>query len=65
MFKKHNFSIDVEDKDEMKIFKNIRRFGIFRVAACVVVFPCIDVIAWILSTQIWGVDISATLKMNP
>jgi hypothetical protein len=32
----------------MKIFKNIRRYGIFRVPSHVVVFPCTDTIAWIL-----------------
>jgi hypothetical protein len=48
MFKKQNLSIDVEDQDELRIFKNIRRSGIFRVAARVVVFPCVDAITWIL-----------------
>jgi hypothetical protein len=40
MFKKKNFSIDVEDQDELKIFKNIKKYGIFRVASYAVVFPC-------------------------
>jgi len=44
MFKNKKFSTDVEDQDELKIFKNIRRYGIFRVASYVVVFPCIDAI---------------------
>jgi hypothetical protein len=30
MFKKKNFSTDVEDHDELKIFKNIRNSIIFR-----------------------------------
>jgi hypothetical protein len=37
-----------EDQDELKIFKNIRRYGIFRVVAHIFVFPCTDAITWIL-----------------
>jgi hypothetical protein len=48
MFKKQNFIIDAEDQDELRIFKNIRKYGIHRVAAHIAVFPCVDVIAWIL-----------------
>jgi hypothetical protein len=33
MFKKKNFLIDVEDQDELKVFKNIRKSRIHRVAA--------------------------------
>jgi hypothetical protein len=47
MFKKQNFTFDAEDKDEIKIFKNIRKYGIHRVAAHFVVFPCINVVSWI------------------
>jgi hypothetical protein len=36
--------IDVEDRDELKYFKNIRIFGIFRVVACVFMFPSADTI---------------------
>jgi hypothetical protein len=31
-----------------KVFKNIRKSGIFRVASHLVVFPCADAITWIL-----------------
>jgi hypothetical protein len=48
MLKKHNLSIDIEDQDELRIFNNIRRSGIFRVASHVVVFHCDDVITWIM-----------------
>jgi hypothetical protein len=48
MFKKKKNSIDVEDQYELKVFKNIRRSGIFRVATHVFVFLCIDVITWVL-----------------
>jgi hypothetical protein len=27
MFKKQNFVIDAEDQDELKIFKNIKKYG--------------------------------------
>jgi hypothetical protein len=46
MFKKYKFSTYCEDQDELKIFKNIRRYEIFRVAACAAVFPCTDSITW-------------------
>jgi hypothetical protein len=49
MFKKHKFSIEAVDKDELKIFKNIRMYRIFRVASQDVVFPCTNTIAWILN----------------
>jgi hypothetical protein len=48
MFKKSSFSTDAKDQDELKIFKNIKRSGIFRVASHVVVFPYVDAIIWII-----------------
>jgi hypothetical protein len=39
MFKKSNFSVEEEEPDELQAFKNIRKSGIFRVAAHPVVFP--------------------------
>jgi hypothetical protein len=48
MFKKKNFPMDVEDQDELKIFKNIQRSGLHRVVACATMFPCADAISWIL-----------------
>jgi hypothetical protein len=33
MFKKSNFSIEAEEPDELKVFKNIRKSSIFRVAS--------------------------------
>jgi hypothetical protein len=48
MFKKSNFSTEVEEPYELKVFKNIRKSGIFRVAAHPMVFPCVDSITWIL-----------------
>jgi hypothetical protein len=54
MFKRKNFSIDAEDRDELKIFKNIRKYGIHRVEACTIVFPCVDAITWILNHVEFG-----------
>jgi hypothetical protein len=48
MFKKSSFPTEVKDQDELKIFKNIQRSGIFRVTTHVVVFPCVDAISWII-----------------
>jgi hypothetical protein len=48
MFKKKNYAIDAEDQDELRVFKNIRKSRIFKVAARAVVFPCVDAISWIL-----------------
>jgi len=48
MFKKKNFPVEVEDWDEIKIFKNIYRSGLHRVAAYATIFPFADVISWIL-----------------
>jgi hypothetical protein len=48
MFKKQNFITDAEDQDELRIFKNIRKYRIHRVATLIVVFPYVDVISWIL-----------------
>jgi len=48
MFKKYNFSTGVKDQDEINIFKNIRRSGIFILASCDFVFHFIDAINWIL-----------------
>jgi hypothetical protein len=48
MFKKKNFPVEVEDQDELKIFKNIWRSGLHRVVAHATIFPCADTISWIL-----------------
>jgi hypothetical protein len=48
MFTKSNFSIEIEDQDELKIFINIRRSRIFKVTAHIVVFTCVDAISWII-----------------
>jgi hypothetical protein len=48
MFKKKNFLVDVEDQDELKVFRNIKKSRIHRVVACVIVFSCADAISWIL-----------------
>jgi hypothetical protein len=48
IFKKSSFSTDVEDQDELKLFKNIRRSGIFRVASHIVFFLYVDFIGWII-----------------
>jgi hypothetical protein len=48
MFKKSKFFIEAEELDELKVFKNIRKSGIFRVASHPVMFPCTDSITWIL-----------------
>jgi hypothetical protein len=48
MFKKSNFSVEAEEPDELKVFKNIKKSGIFRVASTPMVFPCVDSITWIL-----------------
>jgi hypothetical protein len=48
MFKKSNFSTEAEDPSELQAFRNIRKSGIFRVAAHPTVFPCADAISWIL-----------------
>jgi hypothetical protein len=48
MFKKSKFSIEVEDPKELQAFRNIKKSGIFRVASHPTMFPCADVISWIL-----------------
>jgi hypothetical protein len=48
MFKKSNFSIETKELDELQAFNNIRKSGIFKVVAHPMVFPCIDIISWIL-----------------
>jgi hypothetical protein len=45
MFKKKNFLVEFEDRDEIKILKNIWRLGLHRVASSAIVFPCADVIS--------------------
>jgi len=49
MFKKSNFPAEAEDHDELKIFRNIRRYKIFIVESHDVVFPCVDAIIWIIN----------------
>jgi len=44
MFKRQPFLVEVEDRDEFKIFKNIKRLGLHRVASCAVVFSCANTI---------------------
>jgi hypothetical protein len=65
MFKNSNFSTDVEDQDELKIFKNIRKYGIFRVASHPTVFPYADAITWILKNIDVNEDTSATPENIP
>jgi hypothetical protein len=48
MYKKQSFLVEVDDQDELQIFKNIQRSRIHRVASHVAVLPCTDAIAWIL-----------------
>jgi hypothetical protein len=48
MFKIQEFPINVEEQDELRIFKNIRRSELHRVAAHPAVLPCADAIAWII-----------------
>jgi hypothetical protein len=40
--------MEFEDYSELKIFKKIWRSLLHRVASSVVVFPCVDMISWIL-----------------
>jgi hypothetical protein len=54
MFKKKNFTTDPEDQDKLRIFKNIRKYVIHRVATHIVVFPCVDAITWILKHVEFG-----------
>jgi hypothetical protein len=42
VFKKHNFVGDAKDQYELKIFNNIRKFGIHRVADHAFVFPTLN-----------------------
>jgi hypothetical protein len=60
MFKKSNFSTEVEEPDELQAFKNIRKSGIFRVEAHPMVFPCADAISWILK----NIDINSRYVCN-
>jgi hypothetical protein len=48
MFKKHNFPIEAEDEDELKVFKNIQKLGLHRVVSRTTVYPCADEILWII-----------------
>jgi hypothetical protein len=48
MFKLQNFPINVEDQDQLRIFNNIRKSKLHRVAAHPPVLPCADAIAWII-----------------
>jgi len=48
MFKKSNFFVEVEDLDEIQVFKNIRRLGIFRVETHPTMLHYVDSITWIL-----------------
>jgi hypothetical protein len=40
--------MDTKDQNEIKIIKNIQRSGLHRVAAREFMFPCVDVISWVL-----------------
>nr|ADE77593.1 unknown [Picea sitchensis] len=48
MFKIQEFPINVEDQNQIRIFKNIWRSELHRVAAHPSVLPCADTIAWII-----------------
>jgi hypothetical protein len=39
MFTKSNFLVEAEYQDELKIFKNIQKYGIFRVTTRDPIFP--------------------------
>jgi hypothetical protein len=60
MFKKSNFSVEAEEPDELQVFRNIRKLGIFRVATHPTVFPCADTISWILK----NIDIDSRYVFN-
>jgi len=42
------FLVEDEDQEEPKIFKNIQRLGLHRVAYHAITFPWVDEIVWIL-----------------
>jgi len=42
MFKTSNFFVEFEEPNEIKVFKNIRKSGIFKLEAHLMVFPCVD-----------------------
>jgi hypothetical protein len=48
MFKKSNFYVEAEETDELQVFRNIIKSGIFRVEAHPTIFPCADAISWTL-----------------
>jgi hypothetical protein len=48
MFKKSNFSMEAKEPDELQVFKNIRKSGIFKVETHPTMFPYAFSIAWIL-----------------
>jgi hypothetical protein len=48
IFKKEKFSTDAKDNDELQVFKNIIKLGIFIFVAQVFVFPYTNAISWIL-----------------
>jgi hypothetical protein len=60
MFKNSNFSSEVEDPYQLKVFKNIRKSRIFRLAAHPMVFPFKDSITWIFK----NIDISGRYVFN-
>ena len=60
MFKKSNFYVEEEEPDELQVFRNIGKSGIFRVAAHPTVFPCADTISWILK----NIDINSQCVCN-
>jgi hypothetical protein len=60
MFKKSNFSIEVEESDEIQAYRNIKKSGIFRVETHPTVFPCVDSISWILK----NIDINSRYVCN-
>jgi hypothetical protein len=49
MFKKQNFPVEFEDRDELNVFRNIWRLGLHRVTAQATVFHYADAILWILN----------------
>jgi hypothetical protein len=52
--------MEEEELDELQVFKNIKKSGIFRVAAHPTVFPCADTISWILK----NIDINSQYVYN-
>jgi hypothetical protein len=48
MFNKSNLSVEAEEPDELQVFRNIIKSGIFGVEEHPTIFPSVDAISWIL-----------------